>query len=94
MQTTPQRGLDIGATALQIFTKTPNQWREPVLADETAAAFRAELERSGIRSVVSHDSYLINLASPDVVLRKRSIVSFSRLPKVSSVSCRSLRTRL
>ena len=78
VQTTPQRGLDIGATALQIFTKTPNQWREPVLADETVAAFRAELERSGIRSVVSHDSYLINLASPDVVLRKRSIVSFTR----------------
>ena len=34
-----QRGVDIGATAIQIFTKTPNQWKEPVISDEIAAAF-------------------------------------------------------
>jgi deoxyribonuclease-4 len=66
----------IGATALQLFTKTPNQWREPEIGAETAEAYRAELKKSGIRSVVSHDSYLINLASPDEVLRARSMTSF------------------
>ena len=71
-----QRGVDIGATAIQIFTKTPNQWKEPVISDEVAAAFKAERAKSGIRGVVSHDSYLINLASPDEVIRKRSIASF------------------
>jgi len=75
-QTAWQRGVDIGATAIQIFTKTPNQWKEPVISDEIAAAFKAEREKSGIRGVVSHDSYLINLATPDDLLRKRSIDSF------------------
>ena len=76
-QTAWQRGVDIGATAIQIFTKTPNQWKEPVISDEVAAEFKAERAKSGIRGVVSHDSYLINLATPDDVLRKRSIASFT-----------------
>ena len=74
--TAPARGVAIGATALQLFTKTPNQWREPEISAETAEAYRTELKKSGIRSVVAHDSYLINLASPDEVLRARSMTSF------------------
>ncbi len=70
------RALAIGASALQVFTKTPNQWREPVLGADVVEAFRRELGRSGIASIVSHDSYLINLASPDPALRKRSGASF------------------
>jgi deoxyribonuclease-4 len=76
MATAPTRGMAIGASALQVFTKTPNQWREPVLGDDAVVAFRQELARSGIARIVSHDSYLINLASPDPVLRKRSESSF------------------
>ena len=74
--TAPARGIAIGASALQVFTKTPNQWREPVLGDDVVGAFRRELARSGIARIVSHDSYLINLASPDPVLRARSEASF------------------
>lgn len=77
VQTAPARAEAIGATALQLFTKTPNQWREPVITPETQAAFQAEVNRTGIRAIVSHDSYLINLASPDPVLSKRSIGSFT-----------------
>lgn len=76
LPTTPQRGVDIGATAIQVFTKTPSQWKEPALGDDVVAAYQAELAKSGLRAVVSHDSYLINLASPDPVLRARSIASF------------------
>lgn len=76
-QTAPPRGVDIGATAIQLFTKTPNQWREPVLSDETIAAWRKAWTESGLGIAVSHDSYLINLASPDAALRKRSIASFT-----------------
>jgi deoxyribonuclease-4 len=76
MATAPARGRKIGATALQVFTKTPSQWREPVLPIEAQTAFRREFERSGIARIVSHDSYLINLASPDPVLRQRSEASF------------------
>ena len=82
----PERGVAIGATAIQVFTKTPNQWREPVLRDAEVAAFRAALAASGIRAVVSHDSYLINLASPDEALREKSVVAFTG----ELVRCRAL----
>lgn len=73
----PERGRRIGATAIQVFTKSPNQWREPRVTPEAARAFRTELRRLGIRAVVAHDSYLINLASPDPTLRARSIAAFA-----------------
>jgi deoxyribonuclease-4 len=72
----PARGGAIGATAIQLFTKTPNQWREPVLDGAVADRFRAEVARHDIGMVVAHDSYLINLASPDAALRAKSIRSF------------------
>jgi deoxyribonuclease-4 len=77
VHTGPRRGTAIGATAIQVFTKTPNQWREPEVAAETADAFRRECERTGITTIVSHDSYLINLATPDPALASRSADSFT-----------------
>jgi deoxyribonuclease IV len=74
--TGPPRGAAIGATAIQVFTKTPNQWREPTLSRETCEEFRRAWGRSGITSIVAHDSYLINLATPDPVLAERSRGSF------------------
>ena len=74
----PARGGALRATAIQLFTKTPNQWRERALDAEQIARFRSEVERHRLEAVVSHDSYLINLASPDPVLRARSIESFRR----------------
>ena len=72
----PERGRRIGASAIQVFTKTPNQWREPPLRRGAAPAFTRALAAHGIRAVTSHDSYLINLASPDAQLRGRSRRSF------------------
>jgi len=74
--TAPARGGSLRATAIQLFTKTPNQWRERVLGAEQVERFRQEVVRHKLEAVVSHDSYLINLASPDPVLRGRSIESF------------------
>jgi deoxyribonuclease-4 len=76
VHTAPARAAAIGATALQLFTKTPSQWREPVIDEPTSRLFRDELKRTGIRVSLAHDSYLINLASPDRTLRARSIRSF------------------
>ncbi len=72
----PGRGAAIGATAIQLFTKTPSQWREPALDAAAVARFRAEVARHSIRAVVAHDSYLINLASPVDDLRAKSVRSF------------------
>ena len=63
----------VGFQAVQVFTKNSNQWNAPALTFEQAVAFRQALERTGIRDTVAHSSYLINLASPDDVLWKRSI---------------------
>jgi deoxyribonuclease IV len=71
----PGRGRAIGATAIQIFTKTPNQWREPAISEELAQRFSRALSETGIGVVVAHDSYLINLASPDRRLQRRSKAS-------------------
>ena len=74
--TAPARGTAIGATAIQVFTKTPNQWRETAVTTEIQAAFRREVDRCAIACIVAHDSYLINLATPDSVLLTRSEASF------------------
>jgi deoxyribonuclease IV len=74
----PARGAAIGATAMQVFTKTPQQWREPAVSDEEIAAFRDALVVNGIHAVVSHESYLNNLASPDPALRDKSARAFTR----------------
>lgn len=73
---TPPRAAAVGATALQLFTKTANQWKEREILPDEAAAFRAARDAAGIRFAVSHDSYLINLASPDDGLRAKSLASF------------------
>jgi deoxyribonuclease-4 len=72
----PARADAIGATAMQIFTKQPNRWAEREVEPAEAGAFRAALAASGVRFTNAHDSYLINLASPDAALRARSIESF------------------
>jgi deoxyribonuclease-4 len=72
----PARAKAIGATAMQIFTKMANRWAERVCADDECAAFRAALAETNVRATAAHDSYLINLASPDPTLRRRSIESF------------------
>jgi len=74
----PQRGGALRASAIQLFTKTPNQWREPVITADVVERFRSEVTKHALDAVVAHDSYLINLASPDPVLRARSIASFTR----------------
>jgi deoxyribonuclease-4 len=68
----PDRARSIEAEAIQVFTRNQMQWRaRPVEADE-AAAFREALRASGVRSVMSHGSYLVNLASADPALFEKS----------------------
>lgn len=73
----PPRAAAIGATAMQLFTKMANRWAERDCADEECGSFRERLADTAVRATMAHDSYLINLASPDPVLRARSIESFT-----------------
>jgi deoxyribonuclease IV len=72
----PVRAKAIGATALQLFTKMGNRWAERACEDDECIAWRAALAASGVLVTTAHDSYLINLASPDDTLRLRSLISF------------------
>jgi deoxyribonuclease-4 len=72
----PPRATEIGATTFQLFTKQASRWAERECTDDEVARFTAAVAASGITHTAAHDSYLINLASPDDVLRRRSIESF------------------
>ncbi len=76
MRNAPGRAAEIEATAIQVFTKMPSRWAERQIEPDDAAAFRAGCEEVGVRWACAHDSYLINLATPDPVLRDRSYASF------------------
>src|SRR5580765_4327842 len=59
--------------ALQIFAKNANQWRGRDLPREEIREFRSKVRAAGIQPVVSHASYLINLATTNPALRRQSI---------------------
>jgi deoxyribonuclease-4 len=59
--------------ALQIFAKNANQWRGRPLPDSEIAEFRERVRAARLKAVVSHASYLINLATTDTGLRAQSV---------------------
>ena len=59
--------------ALQIFTKSAGQWRARPLPPEEIALFRERVVETGIRPVIAHNSYLINVATAQPELRAQSI---------------------
>ncbi|MEX2582959.1 MAG: TIM barrel protein, partial [Gemmatimonadota bacterium] len=72
----PGRAAEIDATAIQVFTKMPSRWAEKPVDPAEAVDYRRGCEDVGVRYACAHDSYLINLATADEVLRDRSYASF------------------
>ncbi len=72
-----ERGRRIGASALQVFVKSSNQWRARPLDPHEAERFQQACHRAGIERLVAHDSYLINLASGDPALWEKSLQAFA-----------------
>jgi deoxyribonuclease IV len=68
----PGHGRAIGAEAIQIFTRNQMQWACRPIREEEAAAFREALAGSGVRRVLTHGSYLMNLASPNPEFLEKS----------------------
>ncbi len=71
------RALAAGCGVLQIFTKSNSQWRAKPLTEEDVQLFARTRAESGIARVVAHDCYLINLASPDPALWRKSHDAFA-----------------
>lgn len=70
-------GQKVGCETMQIFSKNQRQWEAKPYTPEEIARFQAEQQRTGIRPVVVHASYLINLASPKDGLWEKSIAGFA-----------------
>ncbi len=70
-----ERGLQSGCDTIQIFTKNNQQWQGPPISREAAADFRRAQTASGIAPVFSHNCYLINLASTNPRILKKSIAA-------------------
>ena len=72
------RGKEDGCESLQIFTKSERQWTTKKFSAEDIAQFRKASEESGIplNRVLVHDSYLINLASPDPAKLEKAKAAF------------------
>jgi deoxyribonuclease-4 len=66
-----------GCEALQIFTKNGSQWIGKPLERDEIRTFRRRVDATGIGPVVSHASYLINLATTDPTLRAQSLSAFA-----------------
>jgi len=71
-----ERAVVHGCESLQIFSKNANQWKGKPLDAEETRAFRARIDETGITPVVSHASYLINLATTFPLLREQSLAAF------------------
>ncbi|MEM7127470.1 MAG: deoxyribonuclease IV [Chloroflexota bacterium] len=66
------RASSIGSNAVQIFTKNNRQWAGPAINEDDVQRWQKEMPTQGIDYVVSHASYLINLASPKDPLWQKS----------------------
>ncbi len=67
-----RRGAELGCAAIQVFVKSPTQWRPHRLRRGEAAAFRATIARGPVRATIAHGTYLVNLAATDRETLRRS----------------------
>ncbi len=70
-----ERGASIGCETIQIFVKSPNRWAPRKLPPDEIERFRERQEQTGIRPIFAHDSYLVNVGSPDDALWQKSLAS-------------------
>ena len=68
-----ERGLERECDAIQIFNQSPRQWKPTAYTDDDFAAFREARAGTRIESVLVHAVYLINAASEDSELRRKSL---------------------
>jgi deoxyribonuclease IV len=71
------RGTALGCEAIQIFNQSPRMWRPTAYGDDDIAAFTEAMSASPIRAVVIHAVYLLNCASDEAALRRKSLASLT-----------------
>ena len=78
VENAPLNAHNIGATAFALFTKNQRQWFSSPLTEESIALFKSRCAEYGFTpcQILPHDSYLINLGSPDKESLEKSRNSF------------------
>ncbi len=82
LATAVERGIESESEAIQVFNQSPRMWRPTSYSDADYAAFRASLAKSPMSQVVIHAVYLINCASKEVEIRRKSIASLTQALRV------------
>ena len=77
-----ERGTEIGCESIQIFNQSPRMWRPTKYGPEDFAAFREAMDASPVEAVVIHAVYLINCATKDKELRKKSLASLTHALRI------------
>jgi deoxyribonuclease IV len=72
-----ERGDELACEAIQIFTQSSRTWKSTPLTEEDISLFQiAKAKAKTVRSVVAHNSYLLNLSTADSAMRKKSVSYF------------------
>jgi deoxyribonuclease-4 len=77
-----ERGAERGCESIQIFHQSPRMWRPTKYGEEDFAAFRAAMRGSSVEAVIIHAVYLINCATKDKELRKKSLASLTHALRI------------
>jgi deoxyribonuclease IV len=77
LATAIERGKERGCESIQIFHQSPRMWRPTKYGEADFAAFREAMEASKVEAVIIHAVYLINCATKDKELRKKSLTSLT-----------------
>ncbi len=72
-----ERGVEIGADAIQVFNQSPRMWKPTRWKEDDVSAFRELMADGPIKSIVIHAVYLVNPASKDPEIRKKSLASLT-----------------
>ncbi|HET7509060.1 MAG TPA: deoxyribonuclease IV [Solirubrobacterales bacterium] len=76
------RGKERGCESIQIFHQSPRMWRPTKYGEDDFAAFREAMDASPVEAVIIHAVYLINCATKDKELRKKSLTSLTHALRV------------
>jgi deoxyribonuclease IV len=72
-----ERGTELGCESIQVFNQSPRMWRPTKYGPDDFAAFREAMGASPVEAVVIHAVYLINCATKDAEMRRKSLASLT-----------------
>ncbi len=78
VENAPLNAKEIGADAFAFFTKNQRQWNSPPLSEKSIKLFKENCKKLNFDSnfILPHDTYLINMGSPDPEIRRKSEEAF------------------